>query len=96
MKKILMIKNDLWVLYEGVKLVKYKDHLDHLIFLRADPETRFDRLLERNKKLTSPAKIRRDLFDDLEENLILDHELKEEHADIVIDHDSHDIRIVKK
>jgi len=90
-------KNNLRVLCDGVKLIKYKDFLDSIIFLRARHETRFNRILERNKTLSSPANIRRDLFDDLEENLILDYDLKEENADIIVDNDNYnDRKIVKQ
>ncbi|MCH7568938.1 MAG: AAA family ATPase [Nanoarchaeota archaeon] len=89
-------KNNLWILCDGVKLIEYKDYLDCIIFLRAEYETRFNRLLERNKSLPSPANIRKDLFDDLENNLILDHDLKEEHANIIVDNDNYnDKKIVK-
>lgn len=89
-------KNNLWVLCDGVKLIKYKDFFDSLIFLRAEHKTRFNRILERNKSLPSPANIRKDLFDDLEKNLILDYDLREEHANIVVDNDNFNDRKIAK
>lgn len=85
-----------WVLCDGVKLVKYKKLLDCLIFLKAENQTRFNRLLERNNKLPSPANVRKDLFDDLEKNLFLDYNLDEKHAHIVIDNENFNNRKIIK
>lgn len=88
---------NLWVLCDGVKIIKYEELLDCIIFVKADYQTRFNRLLERNNKLPSPANIRKDIFDDVERNLILDHELDEKNADIVLDNnDFNNRRIIKQ
>ena len=90
--------NNFWILCDGVKLIKYKDYFDCLIFLKADYEIRFNRLLKRNNKLPSPAKIRKDLFDDLESNLIEEYKLHENNqdVDIIIDNNNFDNRTIIK
>jgi len=88
--------NSSWILCDGVKLIEYKKFFDCLIFLKADYWVRFNRLLKRNNELPSPAKIRKDLFDGLEKNLILDYDLDEKHAHIVIDNNNSEKRIITK
>ena len=81
-------KNNLWVLCEGVKIMEYKEFFDCIIFLNAKYTTRFNRILERNKMLPSPAKIKENLFKDVENGLSFDHSLNEKQAQIIIDNNN--------
>ncbi|MDP2672769.1 MAG: hypothetical protein Q8O84_03070 [Nanoarchaeota archaeon] len=86
-----------WILCDGVKIMEYKEFFDYIIFLDAKYITRFNRILDRNKKLPSPAKIQEILFKDVEEGLSRDHGLSEKHAQIIIDNnDFEDRKIIKK
>jgi len=86
----------LWILCDGVKLLKYREHFDCTIFIKSSPEIRFNRLLERNKMLASPANIRWDLFDDVERNLIEEYLLDEKNTDIVVDNNDFNNRKIIK
>lgn len=77
-----------WILCEGVKVMEHKEFFDCIIFLNADYSTRFNRLIERNKILASPAKIKENLFKDVEIGLSRDHNLTERDAHIIIDNDN--------
>lgn len=81
-------KDNLLVLCDGVKIMEYKEFFDYIIFLSADYAIRFNRLLERNKMLASPAKIKENLFKDVEEGLSRDHELSEKYAHIIINNNN--------
>lgn len=81
-------KNNYWVLFDGVKIMEHREFFDCIIFLDVDYQSRFNRLLDRNKKLPSPARIKENLFKDVEEGLSLDHGLNEKYAHIIVDNNN--------
>ncbi len=90
-------KDNLLVLCDGVKIMEHKEFFDYIAFLRVDYITRFNRLLDRNRKLPSPAKIKESLFRDVDIGLSRDHYLNEEYANMIIDNnDFYNRKIVKQ
>lgn len=88
--------NNSWIICDGVKIMEHKEFFDCIIFLNAEYATRFNRILERNNKLPSPAKIKDNLFKDVEDGLNLDHGLSEKHAHIIIDNNDFENRTITK
>ncbi len=90
-------KDNLLVLYDGVKIMEHKEFFDYIAFLRVDYIARFNRLLDRNRKLPSPAEIKESLFRDVDIGLSRDHYLNEEYANMIIDNnDFYNRKIVKQ
>ena len=81
-------KDNLWVICDGVKIIEHREFFDRIIFLDADYKTRFNRLIERNKTITSPANIKENLFRDVDVSLSRDHNLNKEYAHIIIDNNN--------
>ncbi|MEK6844986.1 MAG: P-loop NTPase fold protein [Nanoarchaeota archaeon] len=88
--------NNSWVIYDGVKIMEHREFFDYIIFLNAEYTTRFNRILDRNNKLPSPAKIKENLFKNVEDGLSLDHNLSEKHAHIIIDNNDFENRTITK
>ena len=88
--------NNSWVIYDGVKIMEHREFFDYIIFLNAEYTTRFNRILDRNNKLPSPAKIKENLFKNVEDGLSLDHNLSEKHAQIIIDNNDFENRTITK
>lgn len=86
-----------WVLFDGVKIMEHREFFDCIIFLDANYQSRFNRLLARNKKLPSPANIKENLFKDVEMGLRRDHHLNKEYANIIIENNNFlNRKIIKK
>ena len=76
--------------------MEHREFFDYIIFLNAEYTTRFNRILDRNNKLPFPAKIKENLFKNVEDGLSLDHNLSEKHAHIIIDNNDFENRTITK